>query len=283
MGNKKKIALVIGWGSVKCTAALGLLRVLKQENIEIDLVVASGGGSIYGALFALGYDVDEIVEMNKRLWTHDVTEQTNRLAIFQILFPRFFKVREYFNLRNDDLVNQKLEEAFGERTFSDTKIPLFISATNYRTGEQVVLSQGSICEAVRATVSLPLIFPPLRKGDQLLADGYLSEPLPIGVAIREEAEIILAMGFDSISHGSRNSFSEYVLHLSGILSNNLLSASFSFYNLAHHSDLLLIVPQFEEEIHMFDTEKVPAIIKAGEAEGYKILPELKRLLMRVAS
>lgn len=282
MGNKKKIALVIGWGSVKCAAALGLLRVLKQENIEIDLVVASGGGSIYGALLALGYDVDEIVEMNQRLWTHEVTEKTNRLAIFQILFPKLFKVREYFNLRSDVLVNQKLEEAFGGHTFSDTKIPLFISATNYRTGEQAILSEGSICEAVRATIALPLIFPPLRKGDQLLADGYLSEPLPIGVAIQEEAEIILAMGFDSISHGSRNSFSEYVLHLSGILSNNLLRASFSFYNLAHHSALILIVPQFDEEIHMFDTEKVPAIIKAGEAEGYKILPELQKLLARPA-
>jgi NTE family protein len=280
MGNKKKIALVIGWGSVKCVAALGLLRVLKQENIEIDLVVASGGGSIYGALFALGYDVDEIVEMNKRLWTHEVTEQTNRLAIFQILFPRLFKVQEYFNLRNDDLVNQKLEEAFGGRTFSDTKIPLFISATNYQTGDQVVLSEGSIYEAVRATIALPLIFPPLRKGDQLLADGYLSEPLPIGVAIQEETEIILAMGFETTSHANRDSFSEYILHLSGILSNNLLSASYSFYNLAHHSDLILIVPQFEEEIHMFDTEKVPEIIKVGEDEGYKILPELKSLLLR---
>lgn len=278
MGKTKKIALVIGWGSVKCAAALGLLRVLKQEGIEINMIVTSGGGSIYGALFALGYDVEEIVQMNQQLWTHEVTEQTNRLALLQIIFPKVVKVREYFHLRKDNLVNQRLEEAFGDATFSDSKIPLFISATNYQTGEQVIISEGSIYEAVRATIALPLIFPPLRKKNQLLADGYLSEPLPIGVAIQEEADVILAMGFESISEADRDTISDYILHLSSIVSNNLLQAAHSFYDVAHHSDLISIIPQFKDTIHMFDTNKVPEIIKAGEEEGKKILPELKKIL-----
>lgn len=281
MGNQKKIALVIGWGSVKCAAALGLLRVLGREGIKIDMMVTSGGGSIFGALFALGYDVEEIVAMNQRLWTHEVTEQTNRLALLQILFPRLFRVRDYFNLRNDELVNQRLKEAMQEHTFEDTKIPLFISATDYQTGEQVVFSEGSIFEAVRATIALPMIFPPFRKRERLLADGYLSEPLPIGVAIKEGAEIILAMGFSSIAEAERESFSDYMLHLSSILSNNLLQASYSFYNTAHHSRLITIIPQFEDEIHMFDTEKVPEIIQVGEKEGTKILPELTKMLMEL--
>lgn len=278
MKNKRKIALVIGWGSVKCAAALGLLRVLSREGVEMDMVVASGGGSIFGALFALGYDVEQIVAMNERLWTHDVTEKTNRLAILQIILPKIFKVREYFNLRDDVLVNQRLTEALGEHTFEDTKIPLFISATEYKTGEQVILSEGSIYEAVRATIALPLIFPPIQKDEHLLADGYLSDPLPVGVARKEGADIILAMGFGSISGAERKSFSEYILHLSSILSNNLLHASCSFYNQAHHSDVITMIPQFDFDIHIFDTHKVPEIIKVGEAEGEKLLPKLKGLL-----
>jgi NTE family protein len=278
MNNEKKIALVIGWGSVKCAAALGLLRVLKREGIEIDMVVASGGGSIYGALIALGYDVEDIVEMNQRLWTQEVTEKTNRLAILQLILPRFFKVGEYFNLRDDQLMNKRLAEAFGTYTFSDTKIPLFISATDYKTGKQVVLSQGSIYQAVRATIALPLVFPPIQIDQHLLADGYLSEPLPVGVAIQEGARIIIAMGFESISQEARNSFSDFLLHLSAILSNNLLQASFSFYNLAHHSEVFPICPHFEDDIHMFDTHQVPKIIQIGEAEGEKLLPRLKQML-----
>jgi len=269
---------VIGWGSVKCAAALGLLRVLKREGIGIDMVIASGGGSIFGALFALGYDVEEIVSMNERLWTHEVTEKTNRLAILQLILPKIFKVGEYFNLRDDQLMNERLFEALGTHSFSDTKVPLFISATNYKTGKQVVISQGSIYQAVRATIALPLVFPPTQVGQHLLADGYLSEPLPIGVAIQEGADIILAMGFGSISKEAHKSFSDYLLHLSGILSNNLLQASLSFYNLAHHSEVFPIFPQFEDDIHMFDTHRVPEIIQIGELEGEKLLPRLKHIL-----
>lgn len=96
MANRKKIALVIGWGSVKCTAALGLLRVLNREGIEIDMVVESGGGSIYAALIALCFSAEEIVELNYRLWTHEIIEIPNRLAHLQIILPKFFKIREYF-------------------------------------------------------------------------------------------------------------------------------------------------------------------------------------------
>jgi len=123
-----------------------------------------------------------------------------------------------------------------------------------------------------------LIFPPIEKDEHLLADGYLSDPLPIGVAVREGANIILAMGFESISTEERKSISDYILHLSGILSNNLLQASYAFYNLTHHTEVISIVPQFEDDIHMFDTHKVPEIIKVGEAEGEKLLPKLKQIL-----
>jgi len=276
--ERKKIAFVIGWGSVKCAASLGFLRVLQREDIEIDMVIASGGGSIFGSLIALGYSIEEIVGMNQRLWTKEVTKKTNRLAILQIILPKFFKAKEHFSLLDDQLVNERLYDAFGDNVFKDTKIPLFISATDYKTGEQVILSKGSICEAVRASIALPLIFPPLARDGRLLADGYLSEPLPVGVALQEGAEIILAMGFESISEGERKNFSDYLLHLSGILSNNLLHASIDLYNMAHHSEVISIIPQFDEEVQMFDTDKVPDIIRVGELEGEKHLPKIKELL-----
>jgi NTE family protein len=278
MMKSKKIALVIGWGSVKCAAALGLLRVLNREGIEIDMIVASGGGGIFGSLISLGYNAEETIEIIQRLWTQEVTEKTNRLAILQILSPKIFRVEKYFNLRDDRLVNERLFDALGGKTFTDTKIPLFISATEYKTGQQVIISEGSIYEAVRATIALPLIFPPMERDEQLLADGYLSEPLPIGVAVQEGAEIILAMGFESISAADRNSISDYLLHLSNVLSTNLLHASYAFYNLTHHAEVFPIVPQFSEDIHIFDTHKIPHIIEVGEAEGEKLLPRLKQEL-----
>lgn len=276
----RKIALVIGWGGVKCAAVLGLLRVLTREGIGVDMVVAGGGGSIFGSFIALGHNVEEIITLNQRLWTREITEQINPLATLQIALPRFFRRGDYFNLRADQQMNERLLKALGERTFADTKIPLFVTTTDYRTGKQVVLSTGRLFDAVRASIALPLIFPPVERDGQLLTDGYLSDPLPVGVAMQEQADIILAMGFESISIKARESFSDYILHLSGVIANNLLQASYAFYNLAHHSEVLLIVPQFKSEIHLFDTHKMPEIIQAGEAEGNKILPQLKHMLER---
>jgi NTE family protein len=257
---------------------LGLLRVLNREGIEIDMVVGSGGGSIYAALIALGYSAEEIVEMNYRLWTHEITEIPNRLAFLQIILPKFFKIREYFNLRDDHLVNERLRIAMGGHTFDDAKIPLFITATEYVTGDQVVITDGDLFQAVRSSLALPLIFSPIPRDDHLLADGFLSDPMPVGVAIQNGADIILAMGFKSTPLKKFESFSDYLLHLAGIMSNNLLEASFAFYELAHHSKVIAIVPEFKHEIKMFDTHMVPEILRVGEAEGEKHLPVLKEML-----
>lgn len=277
IGNNK-VALVIGWGSVKCAASLGLMRVLHREGIEIDLLVGCGAGSMYAAMLALGYDIEEIIAINQRLWTKEVTSRPNRQALLQILLPRRIKVRDYFNLLDDTLVNERLYRAFGEKTFEETKIPLYITTTEYKTGAQVVLSQGRIYEAVRASISLPLIFPPFPKDEHLLSDGYLSEPLPIGVALKEGADIVFAMGFESFSTGPIRSFSDYLLHLTSIMSNNLLHASIAFYNLAHHGELISIIPHFEAEIHPFDTDRIPEIIQIGQAEAEKHLPQIRSLL-----
>jgi NTE family protein len=276
--TRKKIALVIGWGSVKCAAALGLLRVLNREGIKIDMVVGSGGGSIYAALIALGYSAEEIVEMNRQLWTHEITEIPNRGALLQILLPKFFRIRDYFNLRDDRLINQRIQTAMAGRRFDETKIPLYITATEYTTGQQVILKEGDIAEAVRASVALPLIFPPVTRGGKLLADGFLSDPMPIGAAIMYQADIILAMGFRSESDGKFQSFPDYLLHLAGIMADNLLDASFAFYNAAHYSSVITVVPEFGHQIRLFDTQMVPEIIRVGEEEGARILPSLKLLL-----
>lgn len=273
-----KIALVIGWGSVKCAAALGLLQVLNREGIEIDLVVGSGGGSIFAGLIAQGYNAAQIIEMNAKLWTHEVTSKNQPGAALRYFLPSAFKRSDYYSLKDDTLLNERLKDAFGTHEFGDTKIPLRISTTDYLTGESAVLSEGRIVDAVRASIALPMIFPPVPKDDKLLVDGFLSDPFPVGVAVQEGADIILAIGFNSVFHQPITTLSEYLVHLSGILSNNLFQASFSFYNLAHHSEIIPIVPDLDPSIHLFDTARVPEIIEAGAAEGEKHLPFLKAML-----
>lgn len=278
MPGDKPLALVIGSGSVKCAAAIGLVNVLRREGIELGMVVGCSGGALYAAPIALGYDGAEIAEMTRQLWTREITARRNLRDQLSVLLPGVFGFSECFGLTDDKLVMQRLRAAFGDKTFADTKIPLYVSATDFANGEQVALREGSLVDALRGSIAIPNIFKPYRVGGRLLVDGYLSDPLPVGIAIREGAGEILAMGFDAPFQTRINSFTRFSFQVSSIMSNNLFKANFAFHNLAHHREIIPIVPQFSQKIGLFDTDKIPSIIEEGERATEAQLPYLQRLL-----
>ncbi|HUM70970.1 MAG TPA: patatin-like phospholipase family protein, partial [Chloroflexota bacterium] len=273
----KKIALVIGAGSVKCAAALGVLRVLRQAGIAPDLVVGCSGGALYATAVALGLDVDTAVALTQRLWTRDLTGRRNHRAFLQALLPKRLGFDGRFGLRDDALILKRLRQTFGEQTFADTAIPLFITATDFLTGEQVALHDGRLLDAIRASIAIPFVFAPWEVNGRLLLDGYLSDPLPINIAMREGADVIIALGFESPNQASIQSPLRYAFQLSSIMTNSIFKARLAFHNLSHHDELLLLVPEFRQRIRLFDTAKFPAIIAAGEEAMAAQLPHLQRL------
>ena len=275
------VALVIGSGGVKCAASIGLQRCLNHEKIPIDLVVGCSGGAIYAAAIALGHDPASAAGMTAKLWTRDVTAATDRGALARMVFPKLLGFTERFGLKKDALVNARLKEGFGDATFADCKIPLFITATDFKTGEQVTISEGRIADAVRASIAVPFAFAPWDVNGRLCVDGFLSDPLPVGVAIREGAHVIIAMGFESPNQERITSGGRFAFQLSTIMTNNLLKASFAFHGLAHHSEVIAVIPQFSQRIRLFDTQKIPLLIDEGEAAMREQLPYLRRLLMSV--
>lgn len=276
---KPRIALVIGSGSVKCAAALGLMKVLAREHIDVDMVVGCSGGSIYASLIALGWSVERATESTLRMWTRDVTSRRNKRAILQLILPWFFKFDESFGLIDDSLINRRLRDGFEGATFAQTRIPLYVTATDLYNGEQVVISEGSVADAVRASISIPFIFPPHKVNGRYLIDGFQSDPLPVGVAIKEGADIIIAMGFESPYQERITSLMRYNFQISSITSNNLLRTNYAFHNLAHHSEIIPILPEFKQPIKLFDTDKIPHVIEEGERAAERQLQFIKGLLV----
>lgn len=275
-----RVALVIGSGSVKCAAALGLMRVFDREQITVDMVIGCSGGSIYASLIALGWSVDRATEATLRMWTREVTGKRSMRAILQIVAPKLFHFDETFGLIDDRLINRRLREGYQDATFADAQIPLYVTATDFYNGEQVVISDGAIAEAVRASIAIPYIFPPYKLNGRFLIDGYQSDPLPIGVAIKEGADIIIAMGFESPYQEQVTSLMRYNFQISSMTSNNLLKTNYSFHNLAHHSEIVPILPEFKHRIKLFDTDKLPYVIEEGERAAEKELSYIKKLLGR---
>ena len=276
--TSRRLAVVVGSGSVKCAASLGMYRLLRREGINIDMAVGCSAGALYAAVIALGMSPEEAAQLNARLFTREAAERPNRRNLLRALFPKLLGFDANWGLKDDRVLRAHLREGFGDRTFADCRIPLYVTATDFANGAQVVLQHGPLVPALHASLALPFAFPPVRIGEQLLIDGFLSDPLPVGVPIREGADIILAMGFESPYQERVHSPGRFAMQLSSILSNNLLRAMFAFHGAAHHSEVLIVVPQFTQRIRLFDTEKMPYIMDEGERAMEEHLPYLRRLL-----
>jgi len=274
----KRVALVIGSGAVKCAAALGLWRALSRASIGVDLLIGCSGGSLFATTMALGYPPEDAIDKTRRLWNRRVTEKRHWPSLLRAILPQVFRFDERFGMIDDRAMWRSLQSAFGEQTFADARLPLRVVATDFHTGEQVVLSEGRLADALRASVSIPYIWPAWRVADRLLIDGSLSNPMPVDVAIREGADIILAMGFESPYPRQVKSISRFAFHLNSIMTNNLFRANFAFHNLAHHAELIPIVPDFSRPISLFDTDQFPYVIAEGERAAEAQLPYLRRLL-----
>lgn len=278
---RSRIALVIGSGGVKCAAALGLQQALRDEGIEIDLVVGCSGGALYATAAALGWSVGETIDLTMRLWTRDTTSRPRRWALLKAAFPGLFGFSTDFSFRDDRLLNARLQTAFAARTFADTQIPLYITATDFHTGNQVVLSEGLLWEALRASIAIPFVFSPKQIGHHLLMDGFLSDPLPVNVAIQERAGVILAMGFESPALRRFTSPMRLGLQLTGVMSNNLLRSRFAFHNLTHFTEVIPILPEFRQPVGIFDTQKIPYVIEEGRRAAMPHIPYIRQLLAAV--
>ena len=274
----KRVALVIGAGGVKCAAALGLWKVLQRENIQLDLLVGCSGGSIYSAVMALGHDQATCERLTRELWTPAITRHRDLRSILAAFMPRLFGFDGNFGMIDDAPLMRALETGFGQACFADTRVPLRIVATDLHNGERVTIDQGSLREAVRASIAVPYIWKPWRIGDRWLLDGCLSDPLPVDVAIREGADIILAMGFESPYPHRLRSATRYAFQVNSIYTNNLLRANYSFHNLAHHAEIIPILPDFDRPVRLFDTDQFPYVIEQGARATEAQIGYLKQVL-----
>ncbi len=274
---RPRVGLVIGSGGIKCAAGVGLWKVLQREGIDVDVAVGCSGGSIYAAALALGQDAYDAEIRTHSMWEDLFTQVRYRSAIRAVL-PRLFGFSERFGLLDDSRIWEVMESLYGDATFADTRIPLFIGATDLRSGETVTVEQGRVADAVRASISLPVFLRPWPMGGQLLIDGGASNPLPIDTAIREGCEIIIAMGFENAPQGEYRSLANVFRQATSITIDHLLRSTYAFYSAVHHAEIVPVMPDFGRHISVTDTHLIPFIIEQGERAAEEALPYLRSLL-----
>jgi NTE family protein len=184
MPSRKTVGLVLGSGSSRGWAHIGAIEALEEEKIPIDYIAGCSVGSYVGAIYASG-SLNSLKAFVLRIDGKKV------FSYFDVVFPR------------SGVLNgtKRLKEFFSMHTnavdFSDLKIPLMMVATDLSTGKKVVLKSGSILNALRATMSIPGLFAPVKVKDLRLVDGGLVDPVPVGVARALEADVVIAVDLNS--------------------------------------------------------------------------------------
>lgn len=181
LGRKKKAALVLSSGAARGLAHIGVIKALKEENARIDLIVGTSMGALIGACYAKNKDISEFEELVLKIdW-----KRLLQLADFSLAFVSGGFI-------HGQKVTKLLRTIIGDITFADLEIPLAVIATDANTGEEIIIRDGSVAEAVRASISMPVIFVPVRLKNRFLIDGGIVNPLPIDVAKEMGAGFVIS-------------------------------------------------------------------------------------------
>jgi NTE family protein len=176
------VGLALGAGAARGLSHIGVIRVLEEENIHVDYVAGTSIGALVAAGWASGADPDQMEEFAK-----DFEEMGGLWNISDLSFP---PTRSILRI---DRIKKFLDYMLGDTTFSDTQFPLKIVSANLDRLEETVLDEGLLADAVRESISIPMVFPPVVRDGEQLVDGGVLNPIPVNVLAQAGASRIIAV------------------------------------------------------------------------------------------
>jgi NTE family protein len=258
--SRPRIGLALGAGSARGFAHIGVLKSLDQAGIKPDVVVGTSAGALVGAFYAAGYSPWQIetVALNaKEVELADVSSTGSRGMLVGDSLWRFV---------NDALKGARIEAL---------RTRLAVVATDLRSGDGVVLRNGVVADAVRASCSIPGVFIPRELAGRELVDGGLVSPLPVKVARQMGCDVVIAVDVGTRPNGAA---------LSGVYEIVLQSFEIMGRALAEHE------AQFADIVVRPDTSSFGSsnfgarreLIQSGYEATQRALPDLKRRIERLA-
>ena len=181
---RKKIGLALGGGGAKGLAHIGVIKALEEADIPIDFIAGTSMGALVGGWYAANRNIKFLENIFLKIEHKDV-------------FSEEEAKQKGGNLFRGKNFGELLEKILDAKTFAQCELPFQAVATNMENGQEVDIKEGSLAEAIKASIALPIVFQPVKREEQLLVDGVFTNPVPADVAREMGAELVIAVDVSS--------------------------------------------------------------------------------------
>lgn len=252
-----RVALVLGGGAARGFAHIGVIRVLEREKIPVDLIVGTSVGSLIGALYAYEANSFELE------WTAFTLEKDDLLD-YALLSATMGPIK---GDRLEAFVTNKIPVT----NIENLKIPFAAVATDLNRGTRVVLDRGPLARAIRASCAIPGVFQPVEHQGRLLVDGGATDNLPVAVARKMGAEIVIAV---DISQNVTN------YNITNLFDVTLQAVNIMFAeNVSQRRrDADVLVSPAVGNVAMLDFTQKKRLMQAGMEAAEQALPTIRRTM-----
>jgi NTE family protein len=255
-GAEPKIALVLGGGAARGFAHVGVIRVLEQERIPVDLVVGTSVGSLIGALYASERNSFELEWTAFQLRREDLFDFGIANAVLGM------------GLAKGELLEAFVKARVKQERIEQLKIPFAAVATDLNWGERIVLDRGPIARAVRASSAIPGVFEPVAHEGKILVDGGVVDNLPVDVARAKGADLVLAVDIgEDVGNVNITNMLDVMLQATNIM--------FAVNAEARKAGADVLVEPDVGGVGMLDFDKRKACMEAGIDATRKAVPKIR--------
>lgn len=199
--KKPKWALVLMGGGSRGLAHIGILNVLQKNGLTPDIIVGTSMGAVIGGLFASGISPTKLKEIANDFNLNNFIERPNlpfikkknQISILDFLMLESYKSRllKKLGLNREDKMEAYLRNLIGEVCIEELPVKFACNAVDLISGREIIFENGKLYKALRATMSLPILFEPTKIDDMLLLDGGVLNNAPVGIARNLDAHKVI--------------------------------------------------------------------------------------------
>jgi len=276
------ISLALGAGGAKGNSHIGVLRRLELHGFRIRAIAGTSFGGLVAIFYAFGFSPSEIEDMFSKvdqtnLYAHGPNRRSSLLGLLG--------------------ASSWFESIFGDKTFADLKIPCAVTAVDLKSGNEVILTEGCLVDAILATIAIPGIFPPRHVNGWELVDGGVLDPVPVSVArsLAPDLPVVAVSLNEPLGRPARTWTIPLPKNLPRVVievltrltyaqaadvymrSQDIVDRALSEYRLAMDNPEVIIRPKVQH-IEMLDVVDVHEVAKLGEEATEAALPELRSKL-----